>query len=1527
MKMKPYQVKEGDNLWKIARDHGFQSEQDLLAVQENKDFFDSTSRNPHRIYPGDTIYIPPTTPHESDIKVNKKVVFRTPSKKGFVRLKVNDVEGNPVSKFKYEAEVYGQTFTGDETTHDGDIEIELPQKIENGRVLPVGELTQVEKAAIANDDDRVAAYTMTLKLYTDDDAPKHYELLRVHFNFNPNDSNSGQLQRLANEGEYAGFVSGTPYESNLRSYEVCYPKEDWSGSHLEALDEGGADLSPVPTTFNFQPQYYPVVWEALRFERLFALSRNAEKALENELERRKREEEPHDQTQISLYQAKMDKQYYQECFNYWFAEFSSIWRAHSESSYTVEAVIRLRSQALVDPVLNDLREKWRSQLSAETDKSKILELPFPEQDIEHLSPAKDIFTTYYSIQEAKDKLATTIVAMPLSTRVRFSYKDNPQEPIAHSYVLYWRYDKNDTNRIEKGREDYYERARIMMPIGIGKTDENGYLVQSLPLDDAYTEKIIHVEDERFALNSGGAELNGASLDFTQMFMARYEDNADYQKFINSIKAPEGLWNDIFNDVNSHTSNYKNRGRDLSYYYYRQSVKNYQNDLIRSTTFDDYKSKLLELKEERPERYKDLRLAISNHQFNFYSSGQTDTWGFMVYPPDGGLFRTKNLADLGNEGKYAYKGQLHPPQTDGDEQAFIELPCTLQEWERRIKVQNNKLRSAIEQYQAHTSSHQQNIMRLGRMSSLLDIYNKYPYEEESDEVKAKLESLNENVSNLTEAIQGITLSPDPDKDPMIHSALEDMRECREVISGFLNNSELKEHIKLYQDAYVAEEPEVSPYIDMDETWQSIYATLAETLNLMAKTPEAGEIADTFIVPLMDKLTDSPVIKERLEKGLPESMKRMREEDGDRIPINKHGDDIVETAERLGKRIQNIYIDAGGQNNNQNISSVFDVIFEHSLFLGVQETKAQLNQWINNTPGPNSILMEVFENYSGYLLNQAIKKGATKGYHIRLLLLISHGFGLFGDSNNLNEMDIVQVLRADPNSRIDTKIKVLQAQRNQMMASISARQERIASLEERAISATPGERVSINKQRKKLEGFLLDELAEIEGKSLEIEYKKKIQKEIQSGRARDLINARQASNTQNVDELYQRADGRSARVYKTVLWGVTVAGLVEDWVRLTEINKDPSLPNVDVDIVMAHYAKTITDTASAFTSAMVLINRWVSSERSIFNVGALSSDVLNANADKLAVVASVITLYISSRDLYETYNNKTMLEKTKAVLDMTANAVTTIGYVITHNGARALMSPLLSSILVPGLGQALLIIGVIITIVRIGIDIYEWWQGYEFRRDAPVGFYFWQEYELIRETGQRYADEVEQNSDDFKAYSQLQNSYENDSVIGNHAEDGWGFLSWRGAVPLFVAWSEYKVSESKLIDIVSYISMVPELDIPSTASRPYPLTTVDEELELLSPEVFVEFYLHLKKEVNQGNDCLTFTNGGNNLSYQAVINQLEQGVYIPSGETDEVIEQLKGVVKRTPGSSGGLSVHYNQTRHVIWDHQHFRNNPNY
>lgn len=1512
MKSQPYTVKTGDNLWSIAREHGFQSEQDLLAVQENKDFFESTGRNEFRIYPGDKIYIPPKTAHESQIKTNKKVVFRTPSKKGFVRLKVHDVEGNPLDKFKYEAEAFGQIFSGDESSFGGDIEIELPQKIENGKVLRPGTLTKEEEKTLSSSDELLKAETISLKLFVYDN--DEYELFRVHLNFDSNDKTTGALHFVSNEGEYCGFIPQVECESELGPIQLKHQvKDDWIRAFIDDYKLNSANWMPVPAIQNFEPEYYPLIWEVLRYYRLFSLSKENAIELEAEKDDLIRDEKPYDVVLTRLGLAQRDMGYYRYCFNYWYSELANNWQELSHDSAGGESLWRLRAHLAHNNEAKMLSEKWLAQFEAETEKDAIINLVFPKDDVKHLSITKDVFTTFYNVKQNKNKLHTKIVVPPLTTKVRFSYKDKPDTPISNSYVIYWRYDKSDSNKIEEGREEFYKNARIMMPVGIGKTDSDGYLMQSFPFSQDGSDIFIKRDDGHLTFNITSKNANGLSHDYMQPFMARFESSADEQKFYNDIKKIEDEWNDKFNEVND------------SPYRRKTSFRYRYNNLANSETYEEFTNKLLEYADNHysGSHYDNMRKLVANHKFNYYSSGSTDTWGFMVYAPDTGLVRTADLAELGNQGEYAYKGPLRAPNESSQ---FIQLPCTLQEWERRLKVETNGLREALEEYQESISTHQENMQALSRMEGLIDLYEKFPYEGQSEgSTPEQRTELKTKVTTLSAAIKDITTKPDAEKDKPIAKSLESMKKYADKITSLIKNEEFAKQLDVYIQAEESGKSFDSPYMEYDQSWTSVYTTVADALGLLALSPNSDDAYENLIQPFWDSLITSKVVTNILKEGnsgLPDVSDANKV---DKITVNKNNDVIEENVGELIDFVQDKYATAGESEKDK---GVLGAIFKSDFYGGMKTTKKSVEQWVAYGKGKPSVLMAILEGYMTYLLKDATKNGIVNGYHIRLLLVVAKGFDLFGDGG-ATKAALLGVLKSNEMLRLGAKIEIKKGVMVQVDKALSLVESdidltnsQIAKAESLLGDSKHSRVLELKARLKRLEeikgeheGLYFDRKAEIDDRLDYLRNK-------QMGLVEEYDYTRNKANPYHVEDFYKGANGRLAKTYKNIFTIFSNVAIIEDWIKVSKSFDQLEKGHVDLDIVLANTIKTISDTAQSTAGTILMMNRWVSNESKLFgNTNWLKNMATGVEsiATKAAVGLSLLSLYISIRELSESYNNSLLIEKAEKFLGIAADCMFLLGSLTIKSLGISSLSAL------AGFALYFTIAGVVLVVIIAAIAAYKAYVEYEFKKEGPVGYYFWEEFKKIKENSQRYQDDdcyVSDSEPVVLAYRDLFEIQDGEQLEVFEDHEGWGHLSWRAAVVLYRQWKQSKIPDATIFDVVKDICQVPYYLIDEKrVDRGVGSTT--HKYVLVSPLGMIRFYQYLEKSIKKAPNAM-YTSNGYNMSYKAIMNKLEQGLYIPGPEMeliDEIIKTNKAnFVKDT--KSGQASRHQVTVHSTVWDHPHFK-----
>jgi hypothetical protein len=1531
--IKPYTVKPGDTLWKIALSHGFKSHKDLLEVPENKELFENTDRNEDRIFPGDKIFFPATSMAKFESKSNQVCVFRTPSKKGYIRLQLKDVLGEPLKHFKYEAKMYGEEFTGDHSSHDGHIEFQIPQKKNGNKVLPIGELSEEEKEKNLKGDDKLKQATVEIKLYPFEDDADYFELLRLHIDLDPIDEVAGALKELTNFCDYKGKIPDAAYEKSVQRINTPkYKEEDKEElkGQLKAITENRQNLTPLPSSMNFQPQYHAQLWEMLRFERLFQLAEESREQYEQEVEELKSNGQPYDASEILLRQAIMDCEYYQYCFTYWSAEYFSLKSVHTSLDSAMDTLLRGRSDDLVTQQLKPLQTKWRQAFSTETDLEKIENKHFPENEIEHVPQLRDVFSNYYSTEQINDKLTTTIVVPPMVSKVRFSYKDDPQTPIANSFVLYWRYDKADDSKIESGREDFYENARIMMPIGIGKTDEEGYLTQSLPLSINSENTFIDTSDGHFTMHAGLDPDEGLSHDYLQPLMAKFESSAGAQKYLNKITPLDEEWVEVFNKVNR-------KGWQNEY-----SSELLTNEAIfrrirDSETYEEYVEKLLDLEYKNQYRYELMRTSVSNTYFNYYSSGSTDTWGFMVYPPDAGLLRTADLAQLGNEGRYAYKGTINSPN---DQASYIELPCTLQEWERRLKVQTEKLKKGLDQYRVHSENHKNNIAALGRMDGLLNIYAQYPYEyddegktdKEKEQEKELRNALKGRVNDLSSAISGIMQKPDPDKDQYLHNAMSDMDESSEAIMTLLQNSEFADQLDLYQKAHDKDEKTTSPYMEADQTWTSVYTVIADAIGLLAMCPKADASYTNLVQPAINKLVHSEVVIKSIMDGLGGLPDVEGAKNPDSLPVNKNGNTITETLADLAEVVSSTYTKQG---DKKGVGSVLEKALENLMLDGADELRKDLNKWVNKTPGTPSVFIAMLEGYMTYITADAQKHGAVNGFHIKFLMMVSRGFGFISGKDGASMAGILGVLKTNDAIRLGTKIEVQKGIFKQVNVAISDIERDIDSVKSQIAKtdasykkAKFSERLNLNSTLKNLNEKLADrekarDLTELKIDEMVEEQIKKQQKLV--GDYDDSFTNPKKSRS---DEFYEHADGQLARVYKTTLTVINIVAVVEDWAKVSRAWQKHELGQVDLDIVLAETMKTTCETAKTAASAILLVNRWAAADNAVFRgMQWLKSmdGVLESVANNAALGVTVITLYITISELNDNYGSSLISEDIGAYLNIAADALTIIGHVGVMLGLSMF--------------AWVAAIGALFIVFKWGYDQYQSWVDDKYIKNGPVGFYFWGQFKLVRENSQRYSNDdkyVSESEDVVKAFKDLMivaNGMDIPDKSGTSLNtfkdaDGWGHLSWRAAIILYRQWRDVKIdgrklSETQLKTMISDLCKVPGMTL-NTEKTGSDMRSTTTHYKLISPAGMLSFYCYLEDKVNS-NPQGTWIFECSGLTYRAVMNLMEQGLYVPKGEAEEVLMHIKSdyVVKVSQNGQG--SRHSTYHRRVIWDHEVFSKLP--
>lgn len=124
--MPTHTVAQGETLTRIAKQYKLGSWQTIYNHPQNASF-KALRGNPDIIYPGDKVFIPDpeSTPHK--IQTNTRTVFKVPSLKEHLRLKLQDSSGQARANTAVKLQIGDTTYNLQSDTN-GKIEVELPEE-------------------------------------------------------------------------------------------------------------------------------------------------------------------------------------------------------------------------------------------------------------------------------------------------------------------------------------------------------------------------------------------------------------------------------------------------------------------------------------------------------------------------------------------------------------------------------------------------------------------------------------------------------------------------------------------------------------------------------------------------------------------------------------------------------------------------------------------------------------------------------------------------------------------------------------------------------------------------------------------------------------------------------------------------------------------------------------------------------------------------------------------------------------------------------------------------------------------------------------------------------------------------------------------------------------------------------------------------------------------------------------------------------------------------------------------------------
>jgi hypothetical protein len=118
--MPDYVVQTGDCLYSIAQAHGFRDWRPIYDHPQNEDFR-RRRPNPNVIYAGDVLFIPDLAPRQVPVPTGSAHTFRLRGLRTVLRLKLQNIDRQPLANADYVLEVEGTRHEG-QTGSGGELE-------------------------------------------------------------------------------------------------------------------------------------------------------------------------------------------------------------------------------------------------------------------------------------------------------------------------------------------------------------------------------------------------------------------------------------------------------------------------------------------------------------------------------------------------------------------------------------------------------------------------------------------------------------------------------------------------------------------------------------------------------------------------------------------------------------------------------------------------------------------------------------------------------------------------------------------------------------------------------------------------------------------------------------------------------------------------------------------------------------------------------------------------------------------------------------------------------------------------------------------------------------------------------------------------------------------------------------------------------------------------------------------------------------------------------------------------------------
>lgn len=645
-----------------------------------------------------------------------------------------------------------------------------------------------------------------------------------------------------------------------------------------------------------------------------------------------------------------------------------------------------KNKAVFDQLNNKLQAQYENY-----PKQSNIKAPIPEVESYPEDESNDVAYTYdadfnlwgqlYNKRSHEgDNTGNKLVLSDPAVPVRFAYADDPATPISDSYVIYWTYNGKDPIKTL----ELYELAHkynLLYPIGIGRTDKNGFLLDTLLLNCVGDPKKVNLSKKsdyhKCLIEKKSNQLTILPKDnLPDFILSHHHVSDDFDQRNGDFRVPE----------------WKNKDEQDTIRTF--SAHRFPSHLQADPELIEWANQISVI--QRGEKVENkMRLSSSVPFFD-----RNTTYGFMVYPADWGPFKTKDLTLI--DKKYVWVGspkasfkpiQGHKYQCIPE---TLQLHCTLAEWDARLSKAIIALEDKQNQYDTYTKKHAENMNKILHLGLLTDLYLQYPFEpQKPSNIKAK-ERLIDNLNAFGMEISKIIHTPSP-SNTCLQNFIQEIDKSAEALWKLLQSESLWEELEIYikaENEHIKtkqrnNQAEIDlPYMEREECWKHIFDTISRAYTAFKGTELEQTVWEDDLLPGILAITEHPETLENLE-----AIQR----------------EILMERGSLGTRVRNTPLTIESDHSASNKDSLFKRIV--NLASKPVNTISKVAAPWYDAPGPPSVLQTILDGYGDHVLKLYAdpNKRIQVNYHIKIMAGVYRFFNLFERSEKAARRNIHRAMK--------------------------------------------------------------------------------------------------------------------------------------------------------------------------------------------------------------------------------------------------------------------------------------------------------------------------------------------------------------------------------------------------------------------------------------------------------------------------------------------------------------------------------------